>query len=541
MTKETNNNNNDTENLTTLETTYKSYSDYFIDYDISKTTITEDDYTGKGTKSEPFVIRSTRGFLYLTNSAESGINLGGKYLELECDIISNDEVFDENGEIVKGDGVVYSFETFLIGTSVESIDGNNHSIIGAYQNRPTASWVQLFYNVKKVVDLKFENVCFIGYSFVSAFGYVEYAYNLKILSGTFITFKDANCASIAYNVTKMINCENYASVKGIYYVAGLAVDTKGTNIVIKDCVNYGNVTSSGHYVCGILGYVKNLTIENCTNYGNIKSTNGVFLGGISWDYFADNDVSTYVNCVNYGTLEAGHTIGGIVASGNKLDFVGCANYGRIICRDKTAGNRNCGELVGNVTYSDTYDTKVNIIDCRVCSISGEAIIGSVSESKTGKTETNVNITNLRYVLESHEVDSFNSVIYTINQRGTPDIYLSNIEIINTTDESICLFYAPLDFNVTIRNLCYQAKEKQDFSSFICLPYYNDKNNFKVDSIIAYSTKDKAGCYFGSNFDSFFVDYKTGNIWYKAFSGRGTFQGKVTEELMQKRGYEKKTI
>ena len=139
------------------------------------------------------------------------------------------------------------------------------------------------------------------------------------------------------------------------------------------------------------------------------------------------------------------------------------------------------------------------------------------------------------------MDSFNSVICTTNQRGKPNIFVSNIEIINTTEESVCLFYAPLDFNVTIKNLCYQAKEKQDFSGFVCLPYYNDKNNFKVDCLVAYSTKENKGCYYGSKFDKFFVDHKTGNIGLKAFSGRGTFQGKVTEDLMQKREYEKKTI
>ena len=143
--KDADNNDDDTENLTTLETTYKSYSDYFVDFDISKATITEKDYTGQGTKSDPFVIRSTRGFLYLTNRTESGIFLGGKYLELGCDVVLNNEVFDKDGNIVEGDGVVYSFETFLIGDSVASIDGNNHSIVGAYQNRPNASWVQLFY------------------------------------------------------------------------------------------------------------------------------------------------------------------------------------------------------------------------------------------------------------------------------------------------------------------------------------------------------------------------------------------------------------
>ena len=78
----------------------------------------------------------------------------------------------------------------------------------------------------------------------------------------------------------------------------------------------------------------------------------------------------------------------------------------------------------------------------------------------------------------------------------------------------------------------------------------------TDSYVAYNTHvsteieivkgmvistNKGVCFYGSDFSDFFVDFKTGKIGLKSFSGKGFFQGKVTEEWLMNMGYEKKTI
>ena len=98
-------------------------------------TITKEDCTGSGTKSDPYVVHSTKVFLYLQGNGISGLNIDNKYFELACDVVLNDESYDDNGNPISGDGVVYKWEPINYGRNA-FFDGKNHSIKGLYLNRP---------------------------------------------------------------------------------------------------------------------------------------------------------------------------------------------------------------------------------------------------------------------------------------------------------------------------------------------------------------------------------------------------------------------
>ncbi len=120
---------------------YKEFTDYFTNF-----AITEKDLTGTGTLSDPYVVHSTNGFLHLSDSSRSG-SLNNKKIVLNCDIVLNDEVFDEEGNPSEGDGVVFKWDPIGTGTNL-IIDGQGHSIKGLYINNLSATeWSGLFSGV----------------------------------------------------------------------------------------------------------------------------------------------------------------------------------------------------------------------------------------------------------------------------------------------------------------------------------------------------------------------------------------------------------
>lgn len=96
------------------------------------------------------------------------------------------------------------------------------------------------------------------------------------------------------------NCINYGDIidsigSNFLYMGGIS----GCEAVITNCANYGNVSGSG-YVGGITPRISKT--ENCVNYGNIT---GRIAGGISGDIYITSpftDSYSIHNCVNFGTI-----------------------------------------------------------------------------------------------------------------------------------------------------------------------------------------------------------------------------------------------
>ena len=61
----------------------------------------------------------------------SKIRLENKYVELGCDIVLNDEIFDKNGNASGGDGVIYKCSLFAESLAKNiKINGQGHCIKG---------------------------------------------------------------------------------------------------------------------------------------------------------------------------------------------------------------------------------------------------------------------------------------------------------------------------------------------------------------------------------------------------------------------------
>ena len=120
---------------------------------------------------------------------------------------------------------------------------------------------------------------------------------------------DKTVGGIAGSVLgNIIKCENHAranGANGAYYVVGGIVGRYGGyDKSITSCANYGDVTSTGNCVGGMVGYFDSGTIQNCANYGDVTGTDNV--GNLIG--FADecnlnnvlgtgNVTATYVDCV----------------------------------------------------------------------------------------------------------------------------------------------------------------------------------------------------------------------------------------------------
>ena len=167
------------------------------------------------------------------------------------------------------------------------------------------------------------------------------------------------------------NCKNFANVTAPLYTAGF-VANMGMGAITSyaaDCINYGNITSTGttydSIAGGIFGRVSNRAtistwrlhvIYRCSNYGNI--TAGATAGGImgrNHDY--DYDGRTFITlggCENFGVVKGTQYAGGIIGAASPMAYAAeltdCVNIGTIISSEGYAGNF-AGVLSGGTSLS----------------------------------------------------------------------------------------------------------------------------------------------------------------------------------------------
>jgi len=164
-------------------------------------------------------------------------------------------------------------------------------------------------------------------------------------------------------ITQFINCANYGTVDANGqkdgHLGGIVGNTSATantgkftmethgqigQLLYDGCVNYGTI-QNGRRLGGIngTGEVRS-TYTNCVNYGAViggetLSTDS-YAGGISG--FDDNDLHTYINCLNAGYVHSNVSGGGIIGYCRNLKVAelvleGCANVGTVIANTTYAG------------------------------------------------------------------------------------------------------------------------------------------------------------------------------------------------------------
>jgi len=131
-------------------------------------------------------------------------------------------------------------------------------------------------------------------------------------------------AGISCGSGGVTGCKNYGKIHGCTSIGGIAT---GGNI--SKCINYGDVTVDGtaQSAGGIASQCTKVT--DCINYGsvtNLSTDRWTDTGGICGNYEGggDNDWSTMIGCVNFGTVTGNLRVGGLVGSANAYsEFHGC--------------------------------------------------------------------------------------------------------------------------------------------------------------------------------------------------------------------------
>ena len=533
---------------------YKGYEDYFVDFfnlpsesftiengvttinydSITRTTtsngielkysgvlfdtITSDDLVGAGTLSEPYIVRSTKGFLYIFNFQFCKLYLIGKYIELDCDITLNDESFDENGTPSGGDGVIYHWRSkFADGTRAFLLDGNGYSASGMYFNDKLVDYVGLFGHqiCRKIENLTVKNYYLKGKNSVATFGYsVEEIENCVAKNG--FVYANALAAGITTNSKHIENTKNYSKVVVSDRVVGGfgASWASATTTIMKNCENYGQIEGI-YYVGGLIGTPSAyFTVVDCTNYGTIKGKERV--GGIcSADYYIG--AKRFVNCSNYGFIDAttnyAFSNAGILGwSTQRTEITNCTQNG--VVKQGDGGSINSG-LVGNINQN----AEVVIRDCKVM-LEGNvsnAIVGTISQAK-------VYIENV-YVQYNTIITSANLFAHIYDC----ELYVSNIEanITFLPGSTNCMVFGDhVDTaHTTIKNILLKTNAKNATIT------KSNRKKINVKSAIVGKT------YYGSDFSGYSVNWKTGELGVRSLSGGAFFQGKISKEWLEINGYQ----
>lgn len=163
----------------------------------------------------------------------------------------------------------------------------------------------------------------------------------------------------------VVDCVNYGKVYSLNNNGGIMGSSKIDDVLtdgdytLKNCANFGDVSGSSQ-AAGIVQYLAQTTmrIENCVNYADLTKT-----GKIAGIVLGANKVNKLelVGCVNYGKLSATETVGAILTRGydacKEITLDGCVNYGDITVT--TTGNHCVGGLIGQV--GDTAATEKLVV------------------------------------------------------------------------------------------------------------------------------------------------------------------------------------
>ncbi len=618
---------NKVENGDDYVVTHKTYDEYFIDYDISKDTITGQDLTGSGSATDPYLVHSTRGFLYLTNYALSGISITARYIELACDVVLNEEKFDENGNPSGGDGFVYTWKS-ISGFENGFFDGNNHTIYGLYHDNMTSTNVAVFAcNLKEIENLTVENVFLRAQAYVAPVAVKGSSLVVKNVHSKNGTIKGNHSLSgLCHNLKQIEDSSNGLNIFQIEgtthyawgHIAGVVREDGSANVI--NCKNYGNIEFfDAGAVAGIVTYANESVVSHCSNYGQIKRTDSTSyygMGGIVGQ-IVENSLITY--CDNHGTIDNGGSgiVGsitgnlkiiskvlycrnfadnisavGIIGGSNACEVIGCENYGNITGASPLVGNigdmnlKHTTKIIdchnyGNVEVTDIRQQlgliasvprgKVLIENCSYdCVVTGYAsyYFGGVFGYAPTSSNLDIMIKNVSQKIKC-DIETSQDPICVLSQSvyNGNNVVVKNCSVFVEAKCRVLFIRSGLNIgNITFENIKADIKAKGfditenkineniSLKNLIVYRRFDNEANakdYKWENIKETKYKsivfediflNSQKTYFcGTDFSDFYVDFKTGKIGLKALSGKGVFQGKVTEELLVSKGFEKKVI
>ncbi|MBQ8817311.1 MAG: hypothetical protein IJZ83_01945 [Clostridia bacterium] len=171
-------------------------------------------------------------------------------------------------------------------------------------------------------------------------------------------------------------------------VAGGITGDINKNSTIDNCMNKGEVSGSGAFIGGIVGYAA-ATGVNCWNEAGQKATQAEFDAAIAANIF------TITNCTNTGAVTAAtRDVGGIVGAGCvRMNIANCRNTGAVEAKATDKNTRGTGGIIGRAyvntaTEASTITGCINNGSVKADKFYAGGIIGTVDSHK-------VNITNCK--------------------------------------------------------------------------------------------------------------------------------------------------
>jgi len=237
-----------------------------------------------------------------------------------------------------------------------------------------------------------------SHEFINCANYGEIAPTIGKAAGIAanINGNDANGAKGVY--VKFENCVNYGKITGTSsadldaYAAGIiAQSQKNVNTVVTNCANYGEIVG-GHDTGAIVGHTTQavLTVTYCENFANVSSTGNYAAGIVGYGQGTKNASNTAVDgkygnivqfCINHGEITAQSRAGGIIATTGGSGTYGitlvqyCVNLGNVTSNGvKDNASSNCaGGVVG---YA--YGSK----DAAYCVVDNCITVGNIEQKNS---------------------------------------------------------------------------------------------------------------------------------------------------------------
>jgi len=473
------------------------------------------------------------------NDNFSKLDIAYRYIELGNDIYLNDEKFDKKGQPHGGDGTIYNYVCTRGWGNFSYIDGKNHTIYGYCGIQPNdlnENFKCKLFGGARMTEIK--NITVRDFyvngknSKISCTmcTYIDYAENITIHEGMMETNGSMIGGICETIVSSAKYCNNYADIHTTKDAAFGIAQQIYTGCVLEYCNNYGDIYATTDYETGsrigglLRSSSKSSIIKNCNNYGNITSTRAQNGGLVAWG------AGTFINCSNYGDMNADYTSGGFVgyvSENVNLTFENCSNYGEVGAKSEST----LGHFIGCVSYAKNNFGKIVIKNCYAKTNSAVPFVGFtnyISEIiiSNCKADYNTACYDHAYLLWSIKQPAAKLIVdnVEINVKDTKNnnlyLYLTNG---NGGEKTI------------LKNIIINVKQGK-IKSFA---RERIGDTTEIQSLIINQSEEKQ--YYGSDFSGYYFAWKTGKLGVVAIDGRGQFQGKIDEEWLAKKGYTKKEI